>query len=145
MQVNVISLFPQMFDVLSTMGVTGRAHDQGIWSLTTWNPRNYTQDVHKTVDDRPYGGGPGMLMLAQPLVDSINDIKQSQADTGPVILLSPAGATFNQNKALELAKLPKMTFVCGRYEGIDQRFIDHYVDEEISLGDFVSRVAKSLL
>lgn len=137
MQVNVISLFPQMFDVLSTMGVTGRAHDQGIWSLTTWNPRNYTQDVHKTVDDRPYGGGPGMLMLAQPLVDSINDIKQSQADTGPVILLSPAGATFNQNKALELAKLPKMTFVCGRYEGIDQRFIDHHVDEEISLGDFV--------
>lgn len=137
MQVNVISLFPQMFDVLSTMGVTGRAHEQGIWSLKTWNPRNYTHDVHKTVDDRPYGGGPGMLMLGQPLVDSINDIKQSQESTGPVILLSPAGATFNQSKALELAKLPKMTFVCGRYEGIDQRFIDHYVDEEISLGDFV--------
>jgi tRNA (guanine37-N1)-methyltransferase len=137
MQVNVVSLFPPMFDVLSTMGVTGRAHEQGLWSLKTWNPRDYTEDVHKTVDDRPYGGGPGMLMLAQPLVDAINDIKQHQGDTGPVILLSPAGATFNQAKAQELAQLPKMTFICGRYEGIDQRFIDHYVDEEISLGDFV--------
>lgn len=137
MQVNVITLFPQMFEVLSTMGVTGRAHEQGIWSLSTWNPRQYTHDVHKTVDDRPYGGGPGMLMLAQPLVDAINDIKQHQQATGPVILLSPAGAPFNQVKAEQLSRLPQMTFVCGRYEGIDQRFIDHYVDEEISLGDFV--------
>lgn len=138
MQVNVVSLFPQMFDVLTTMGVTGRAHEQGIWSLSTWNPRDYTHDVHKTVDDRPYGGGPGMLMLAQPLVDAIEDIKQHQeGDTGLVILLSPAGSSFNQSKAMELAQLPKATFICGRYEGIDQRFIDHYVDEEISLGDFV--------
>ena len=138
MQVNVVSLFPQMFDVLTTMGVTGRAHEQGIWSLSTWNPRDYTHDVHKTVDDRPYGGGPGMLMLSQPLVDAIEDIKQHQeGDTGPVILLSPAGSSFNQSKAMELAQLPKATFICGRYEGIDQRFIDHYVDEEISLGDFV--------
>ena len=138
MQVNVVSLFPQMFDVLTTMGVTGRAHEQGIWSLSTWNPRDYTHDVHKTVDDRPYGGGPGMLMLAQPLVDAIEDIKQHQeGDTGPVILLSPAGPSFTQSKAMELAQLPKATFVCGRYEGIDQRFIDRYVDEEISLGDFV--------
>ncbi|MDO5667851.1 MAG: tRNA (guanosine(37)-N1)-methyltransferase TrmD [Alcaligenaceae bacterium] len=137
MQANVITLFPQMFDVLSTMGVTGRAHAQGIWSLNTWNPRNYTHDIHKTVDDRPYGGGPGMLMLAQPLVDSINDIKHHQQSTGPVILLSPVGKTFTQSKAIELSKLPKVTYICGRYEGIDQRFIDHYVDEEISLGDFV--------
>ena len=137
MQVNVITLFPQMFDVLSTMGVTGRAHEQGIWSLNTWNPRHYTHDVHKTVDDRPYVGGPGMLMLAQPLVDSINDIKQHQQSTGPVILLSPAGKPFDQAKAVELSQLPRATFICGRYEGIDQRFIDHYVDEEISLGDFV--------
>lgn len=137
MQVNVISLFPQMFNVLTTLGVTGRAHEQGRWSLSAWNPRNYTHDVHKTVDDRPYGGGPGMLMLAQPLVDSINDIKQHQESTGPVILLSPVGQPFTQSKAQELAQLPKVTFVCGRYEGVDQRFIDHYVDEEISLGDFV--------
>lgn len=137
MQINVISLFPQMFDVLSTLGVTGRAHDQGIWSLSTWNPRDYTHDVHKTVDDRPYGGGPGMLMLAQPLVDSLDDIKQHHQSTGPVILLSPAGRPFNQAKANELSRLPRATFICGRYEGIDQRFIDHYVDEEISIGDFV--------
>ena len=137
MQINVISLFPQMFDVLTTMGVTGRAHEQGIWSLSAWNPRNYTHDVHKTVDDRPYGGGPGMLMLGQPLVDSISDIKHHQESTGPVILLSPAGKPFTQSKAQDLAQLPKATFVCGRYEGIDQRFIEHYVDEQISLGDFV--------
>lgn len=137
MQVNVISLFPPMFDVLTLMGVTGRAHEQGKWSLNTWNPRSYTHDVHKTVDDRPYGGGPGMLMLAQPLVDSINDIRQQQESTGPVILLSPIGQPFTQSKAQELAQLPRVTFVCGRYEGIDQRFIDRYVDEEISLGDFV--------
>ena len=137
MQVNVVSLFPSMFDVLTTMGVTGRAHEQGKWSLATWNPRSYTHDVHHTVDDRPYGGGPGMLMLAQPLVDSINDIKQHQESTGPVILLSPTGQPFSQAKAQELAQLPRVTFVCGRYEGIDQRFIDRYVDEEISLGDFV--------
>src|SRR5699024_2808516 len=113
MQVNVISLFPDMFDVLTTMGVTGRAHEQGRWSLSTWNPRNYTHDVHHTVDDRPYGGGPGMLMLAQPLVDAINDIKQHQASTGPVILLSPAGQPFTQAKAQDLAQLPRVTFVCG--------------------------------
>lgn len=136
MQVNVISLFPDMFSALTTMGVTGRAHEQGKWSLSAWNPRNYTHDVHKTVDDRPYGGGPGMLMLAQPLVDSINDVKQ-HGGTGPVILLSPAGKPFTQVKAQELSQLPRVTFVCGRYEGIDQRFIDHYVDEEVSLGDFV--------
>ncbi|CAM5204263.1 tRNA (guanosine(37)-N1)-methyltransferase TrmD [Oligella ureolytica] len=137
MQVNVISLFSPMFDVLTTMGVTGRAHEQGRWSLNTWNPRDYVHDVHKTVDDRPYGGGPGMLMLAQPLVDSINDIKRHHEVTGPVVLLSPIGSPFTQSKAQQLAQLPKVTFVCGRYEGIDQRFIDHYVDEEISLGDFV--------
>ncbi|AVL71462.1 MULTISPECIES: tRNA (guanosine(37)-N1)-methyltransferase TrmD [Oligella] len=137
MQVNVISLFPQMFELLSTQGVTGRAHEQGIWSLSTWNPRHYTHDIHKTVDDRPYGGGPGMVMLAQPLLDALNDIKQHQQSSGPVILLSPAGVPFNQAQAERLSQLPHMTFVCGRYEGIDQRFIEHYVDEEISLGDFV--------
>lgn len=137
MQVNVISLFPQMFELLSTQGVTGRAHEQGIWSLSTWNPRHYTHDIHKTVDDRPYGGGPGMVMLAQPLLDALNDIKQHQQSSGPVILLSPAGVPFNQTQAERLSQLPHMTFVCGRYEGIDQRFIEHYVDEEISLGDFV--------
>lgn len=137
MQVNVISLFPQMFDVLSTLGVTGRAHEQGLWSLSTWNPRDYVHDVHKTVDDRPYGGGPGMVMLAQPLVDAMQAIRQQQGDGGRVVYLSPAGQPFTQAKAEEYAALPSLTLICGRYEGIDQRFIDHYVDEEISLGDFV--------
>lgn len=137
MQVHIITLFPHMFDWIQRDGVTGRAHQQGIWSLRTWNPREYTHNVHQTVDDRPYGGGPGMVMMAPPLMAAVEDIHAVAGDTGPVILLSPMGRPFTQQKAHALSQLPAFTLVCGRYEGIDQRFVDRCVDEVISLGDFV--------
>ncbi|NLY64933.1 MAG: tRNA (guanosine(37)-N1)-methyltransferase TrmD [Alcaligenaceae bacterium] len=141
MRMDVITLFPEIFSVIRDLGVTGRAHRQEIWQLKTWNPRAYTADVHQTVDDRPYGGGPGMVMLPDPLKMALTDIRQNQQESGalatPVILLSPAGKRFDQGVAQRLADSGGAVFVCGRYEGIDQRFIDHYVTEEISLGDFV--------
>ncbi len=141
MRFDVITLFPELFTAVSDSGVTGRAHRQGIWSLKTWNPRDYTSDVHKTVDDRPYGGGPGMVMLSQPLEHALNAARLQQETEGaprlPLILMSPAGRRFDQTVAHELAQRPGAILLCGRYEGIDQRFIDQYVDEELSIGDFV--------
>ncbi|WP_159990427.1 tRNA (guanosine(37)-N1)-methyltransferase TrmD [Pelistega ratti] len=140
MRIDVITLFPEMFSVVSQLGVTGRAHQKGIWSLKTWNPRDFTQDVHHTVDDRPYGGGPGMVMLAEPLVKTVMAIKKEHEALGlshPLYLLSPVGDVFKQEKAQDLSQSTGFILLCGRYEGIDQRFIDRYVDAQISLGDFV--------
>ena len=141
MRIDVISLFPDMFGVVRDSGVTGRAHAQGIWEMHAWNPRDFTQDVHRTVDDRPYGGGPGMVMLAEPLRQTLVAIKTDRmkclSNDAPVILLSPVGHQFNQSAAAKLANSSGAIFVCGRYEGVDQRFIDAYVDEQWSLGDFV--------
>lgn len=141
MRIDAITLFPDMFGIVRDAGVTGRAHTQKLWSMHVWNPRDFTQDVHRTVDDRPYGGGPGMVMMAEPLeraVASIRQDRQAQALTAaPVILLSPIGQPFKQEAAARLASSTGATFVCGRYEGVDQRFIDRYVDEQWSLGDFV--------
>lgn len=141
MHFDVVTLFPELFSVVTESGVSGRAHQNGLWSLRTWNPRSYTHNVHQTVDDRPYGGGPGMVMLAQPLVDAIKDIRQAEQAAGsqrkPVYLLGPAGRPFDQPTAQQFADGPGITLICGRYEGIDQRLIDKYVDHEISLGDFV--------
>jgi len=142
MRIDAITLFPDMFSVVRDAGVTGRAHKQGIWSLHTWNPRDFTTDTHRTVDDRPYGGGPGMVMMAEPLIQAVSAIhedrsRQQQSDA-PVVLLSPTGKPFTQSFANALATSSAgVTFVCGRYEGIDQRFIDQHVDEQWSLGDFV--------
>ncbi len=142
MRIDAISLFPDMFSVVRDAGVTGRAHKQGIWSLKTWNPRDFTTDTHRTVDDRPYGGGPGMVMMAEPLIQSVSAIRDDRAreqlPDAPVVLLSPTGKPFTQAVANRLAESSAgATFVCGRYEGVDQRFIDQYVDEQWSLGDFV--------
>lgn len=140
MRIDVITLFPEMFSVVSALGVTGRAHQKGLWSLKTWNPRDFTEDVHHTVDDRPYGGGPGMVMLAEPLLKTLQAIKTEHAELGlnhPVYLMSPIGQVFQQSKAQELSQSSGFILLCGRYEGIDQRFIDCYVDAQISLGDFV--------
>ena len=142
MRIDAISLFPDMFGVVRDAGVTGRAHKQGIWSLHTWNPRDFTTDTHRTVDDRPYGGGPGMVMMAEPLIQAVHAIKEDRARqqmaAGPVVLLSPTGKPFTQSIANQLsASTCGAIFVCGRYEGVDQRFVDHYVDEQWSLGDFV--------
>src|SRR5690606_24981289 len=137
MRFDALTLFPDMFNLVSESGVTGRAHKQGIWQMRTWNPRDYTADVHRTVDDRPYGGGPGMVMLADPLNDALDQALADRGDAPAVVLLSPAGRRFDQSLAQELAQGPGAVLVCGRYEGIDQRFIDERVTLELSLGDFV--------
>jgi tRNA (guanine37-N1)-methyltransferase len=141
MRFDAITLFPDMFAVVRDLGVTGRAHSQGLWNLQAWNPRDFTHDVHRTVDDRPYGGGPGMVMMAGPLAAAVGAAQARRAADGfaqaAVILLSPAGRRFDQQRAHALAGAGGAILVCGRYEGIDQRFIDRHVTEEISLGDFV--------
>lgn len=141
MRFDAITLFPEMFGAVRDAGVTGRAHKQGLWALHAWNPRDSTHDVHRTVDDRPYGGGPGMVMLADPLAASVKVAQQSRAAAGlaeaPVVLLSPTGARFDQVHAQRMADGDGAIFICGRYEGVDQRFIDTHVTEELSLGDFV--------
>ena len=138
MQFHVITLFPEMINQYCAYGVLGRAIKQQLISVTCWNPRDYTRDKHKTVDDRPYGGGPGMLMKVQPLADAITDAKIAAGPDARVIYLSPQGAVLKQQSVCRLADENKnIIFIAGRYEGIDERLIDHLVDEEWSLGDFV--------
>jgi tRNA (guanine37-N1)-methyltransferase len=136
MRIDIVTLFPEIFTAITDFGVTARAHKQGLWALHTHNPRQFATDVHRSVDDRPYGGGPGMVMMAQPLIDAVSAIKQVRG-FAPVVLLSPVGRPFDQTRAASLAASKGAIFVCGRYEGVDQRFIDDYVDEQWSLGDFV--------
>ena len=137
MRFDVISLFPEMIRAACEPGITGRALNRGLVDLATWNPRDYTHDVHRTVDDRPYGGGPGMLMLAGPLEAAIRDAKAVAAPETKVAYLSPQGRRLDQDTVCEMATRPGMILVCGRYEGIDERVIDTLVDEEWSLGDYV--------
>lgn len=135
---DVVTLFPAIFDSVTGNGVTGRAHARGLWQLHAWNPRDVTTDVHRTVDDRPYGGGPGMVMLPDPLLRSVGAARADRGEDGaPVVLLTPTGRRFDQAVAAELAQSRGAIIVCGRYEGVDQRFIDACVTEEWSLGDFV--------
>lgn len=141
MQFDVVSLFPEMFAALTQSGVTRRAHEQGLWNLSIWNPRDFTQDRHRTVDDRPYGGGPGMVMLARPLEATIAAAKQRQVDLGlpapRVVFMSPQGKPLTHERVMALKDEPGLVLLCGRYEAVDQRLLDRCVDEEISLGDFV--------
>ena len=139
MRIDLVTLFPEMFSVVRDLGVTGRAHGNQLWSLHTHSPRDYTEDVHRTVDDRPYGGGPGMVMMAEPLTRALSAIRTQRAtqDQAPVVLLSPIGKPFDQAQAQRLAQSSGAIFICGRYEGVDQRFVDQHVDEQWSLGDFV--------
>lgn len=138
---DVITLFPQMFEAITHYGVTGKAHRSGIFELNTWNPRDFTHDNHRTVDDSPYGGGPGMVMMAQPLEDAIMQAKIRQHAGGiekpAVVYLTPQGNRLNHNRACELSGLPGIILLCGRYEGIDERLINRQVDMEISIGDYV--------
>jgi len=133
----VVTIFPEMFSSITDYGVSSRAVDQGYMALKTWNPRSYTQDRHQTVDDRPYGGGPGMLMSVQPLKDAIQDAKKWVGSDTKVIYLSPQGQPLTQAAAKELVKEPGLVFLAGRYEGVDERLIDAEVDEEWSIGDYV--------
>ena len=133
----VISLFPEMFRSLTEFGVSGRAVKQEKITVECWNPRDFTHDNYQTVDDRPYGGGPGMLMKIQPLQDAIHAAKAAAGEGAKVIYLSPQGRKLDQNGVLELAQRDKLILVAGRYEGIDERLIQREIDEEWSLGDFV--------
>ena len=169
---DVISIFPEFFEPWSTLGVCGRAVDRNLVSLRLWNPRQFVNDPHQTIDDRPYGGGPGMVMMAAPLADAVkairDDLLTQGIAAGPVVMLSPSGRRMDQAWIEEKLARPgpqdnasypaeptarplaetlgqpqaapvtrQMTLVCGRYEGVDQRFINNYVTEELSLGDFV--------
>lgn len=137
MWLGVITLFPEMFRAVTDFGVTGRAVKSGLLELQTWNPRDFTHDRHSTVDDRPYGGGPGMLMMVQPLRDAIHAAKAAAGDGAKVIYLSPQGRKLDQRGVTELAKSDSLILVCGRYEGVDERIIQTEVDEEWSIGDYV--------
>jgi len=145
MQIGVVTLFPEMFAALTDYGISSRAIQNELVSLGFWNPRNYATDKHRMVDDKPFGGGPGMLMKTEPLVASIQAAKEG-VRRGPlaqamqqakVVYLSPQGKPLKQAHIAELAKRPNMVLVCGRYQGIDTRVIESEVDEEWSLGDFV--------
>lgn len=137
MWIGVISLFPEMFRAITEHGVTGRAVKSGLLQVECWNPRDFTHDKHRTVDDRPYGGGPGMLMMVQPLRDAIHAAKQAAGDGAKVIYLSPQGRKLTQAGVTELATNQTLILVAGRYEGIDERVIQTEVDEEWSIGDYV--------
>ncbi|GAB3401681.1 tRNA (guanosine(37)-N1)-methyltransferase TrmD [Massilia agilis] len=141
MQFDVVTLFPEMFAALTQSGVTRRAFEQERWGLTLWNPRDFTTDRHRTVDDRPYGGGPGMVMLARPLEATINAAKERQVAMGlpapRVVFMSPQGKPLSHARVMQLKDEPGLVVLCGRYEAVDQRLLDRCVDEEISLGDFV--------
>ena len=134
---DVITLFPEMFAALTASGITRRALERGLWQIECWNPRQWTLDVHRTVDDRPYGGGPGMVMMASPLEQAINAAKAAAGVETKVICLSPQGRRIDQRRVVELAASRGAILLCGRYEGIDERLMERCVDEELSLGDFV--------
>ena len=137
MRFDVVSLFPEMFSVVRDYGVTGRAVERGLVELALWNPRDYARDRHRSVDDRPYGGGPGMVMMIEPLRDAIQAARAASSHDAKVIALSPQGRPLDQSALRDMATRQRMILVAGRYEGIDERLIEMEVDEEYSIGDYV--------
>ena len=136
MRIDVVTLFPELVQTLTEHGIPRRAAERGLLRLETWNPRDYTRARHRTVDDRPYGGGPGMVMRVEPLQAAIQAARQADV-AAPVIYLSPQGRRLDQAGVRELARRPRLILVAGRYEGIDERLIEAEVDEEWSIGDYV--------
>jgi tRNA (guanine37-N1)-methyltransferase len=137
---DAVTLFPEMFAAVSGQGITRRALERGLWRLECWNPRQWADNAYGAVDDRPFGGGPGMVMQARPLeqaIDAALEARGGEAEGAKVIYLSPQGAPLTHARVCELAAGPGAVLLCGRYEGVDERLIDRRVDEEISLGDFV--------
>ena len=137
MRIDVISLFPDFISQCADIGVVGRARQRGLLTLETWNPRDYATDAYRRVDERPFGGGPGMLMLIEPLSACLDAARAADSATGPVIYLSPQGERLTQRRVRELAALPRLLLLCGRYEGIDERVVEREVDLELSIGDYV--------
>lgn len=136
MRIDIVSLFPEMFQALN-YGITGRAQETGLLNLNHWQPRDFARNKHRSVDDRPYGGGPGMVMTVQPLQDTIAAAKAAAGTDAKVIYLSPQGRTLNQAAVGQLAQRPRLILVSGRYEGIDERLIAAQIDEEWSIGDYI--------
>jgi len=134
-RINVVTIFPETMDAIFATGMLAVAKKKGIVEFCTVNPREFTTDAHRSVDDAPFGGGAGMVMMAPPIVEAVESV--TPAAGTPVILMSPAGARFDQSAAQRLAGAPELTFVCGRYKGVDERVKDLVVTEEISIGDFV--------
>jgi len=132
---DVVTLFPEMFRALTESGITSRALQKELWQLATWNPRDFTTNNYRTVDDRPFGGGPGMVMLAEPLEKALDAAKA--AGGGRVVYLSPQGEPLRHKRVMEFSKEKSLTLLCGRYEGVDERLLGTRVDEEVSIGDFV--------
>jgi tRNA (guanine37-N1)-methyltransferase len=137
MRFDVVTLFPEMVTAAASYGVTGRAMERHIVSLSVWNPRDYTHDKHRTVDDRPYGGGPGMVMKYQPLHDAVKSAKQAGSDAAKVVYLSPQGKPVTQALLSETCNFSQLILVAGRYEGVDERFVELDCDDEWSVGDYV--------
>lgn len=137
MQMQVVTIFPEMVLTIAEYGVVGRAVERGLVTLGCQNPRDFTDDTHRTVDDRPYGGGPGMVMKYEPAAAAIAAARKELPEGSPVVCLSPQGALFDQAAARRFAGLPGIMLMAGRYEGIDERLIESHVDEELSIGDFV--------
>ncbi len=141
LQFDVVTLFPAMFDAVTELGVTGRARERGLYQFVAWNPRDFTTNVHRTVDDRPYGGGPGMVMMAEPLDKALAAARQRQMSAGVdkprVVYLTPQGRLLDHALVAELAREPGLVLLAGRYEGVDERLIDRQTIEEVSIGDYV--------
>jgi tRNA (guanine37-N1)-methyltransferase len=137
MRIDVISLFPEFIGQCADVGVVGRARQRGLLTLEAWNPRDYATDAYRRVDERPFGGGPGMLMLIEPLRACLDAARAADPASGPVVYLTPQGERLTQRRVRELAALPRILLLCGRYEGIDERFIESEVDLELSIGDYV--------
>ena len=134
---DVVTIFPEWVESLTHWGVTGRAVEQGLIEVGCWDPRDYTQDRHRTIDDRPYGGGPGMVMKLEPLRCAINAARQADSRPAKVLCLSPQGRVLDQSAVRQMASASRLILLAGRYEGIDERLIESEVDEEWSLGDYV--------
>ncbi|MBI3897933.1 MAG: tRNA (guanosine(37)-N1)-methyltransferase TrmD [Gammaproteobacteria bacterium] len=137
MRIDVISIFPPMFEAVRGFGIPSRAIRAGLLSLQVWNPRDYTEDKHRSVDDRPYGGGPGMLMRPEPLARAINAARADSALPAKVLYLSPQGRQLDHAGVIELVARERLILLAGRYEGVDERLIEAEVDEEWSIGDYV--------
>lgn len=141
LQFDVVTLFPEMFDAITASGITGRACERKVYQFLPWNPRDFAANAHRTVDDRPYGGGPGMVMMAEPLEKALNAAKQRQRSAGVakprVIYLSPQGRLLTHPTVMRLAAEQGLVLLAGRYEGVDERVIGRQIDEEISIGDYV--------
>jgi tRNA (guanine37-N1)-methyltransferase len=137
MRIDVVTLFPEFVRQSAALGVVGRAGERGLLQVEAWNPRDYATDNYRRVDDRPFGGGPGMLMLTEPLTACLNSARAASELPAKVIYLSPQGERLTQRKVRELATRARLILICGRYEGLDERFIEREVDEELSIGDYV--------